>query len=102
VWVAGVVFVLGHAVSGLLYWRHMELAALVVGLVSQMIALAIVGAIVGARNEKPDLGWGAHDVGVGAMVRAQFTSGPLGAWLGLLPFLVFVAVLIVLAHAGAH
>ena len=90
----------GAGVCVALARAQLWLAAIVVGLVFAVIAFSAMGASLGERFETPDLGWGTTDVGLGAMLRVQRTPSWLGAWLGMIPVLLFVTVLIVMAHSG--
>jgi hypothetical protein len=51
---------------------------------------AVVGAILGSRMEEKRLGAGA----VESDMRGGLSASVLGAWLGIVPFLIFVAILI--------
>ena len=97
-WMAGVVFTLGNRVVGLLAYLGFYLPAIVVGVLTMMATLAIVGMKLGERFETVDLGWGSTEAGLGPMLRAQLTPSWLGAWLGLVPFLLFVGALLVAAR----
>lgn len=69
-----------------------------VGLVVACTAFAVLGAHLGARMEQKHLGAGT----VETEMRAGLSPNVLGALLGVIPFLIFVVVLLVTDATTDH